>query len=89
MRNLKLYLYIGVIVLFCSNGHAFANEMHVHAFQSVDQSQLIKPQEKNNKQSEEIRSSKAQVKSEQRSFQGPQGQQYGMSHRGYELKRWW
>lgn len=89
MRNFKSYLYIGVIVLFCSNGIVFANEMPTSLNQTANQSQIIKPQEKNNKQSEAIYSSKEPVRSGQKSFQGPQGQQYGMPHSGYELKRWW
>lgn len=89
MRNLKLYLYIGVIILFCSGEFVLASEIPVSLNQSANQTQIIKPQDKNKKQSEEIISSKEQVKPEQRSFQGPQGQQYGMPHSGYELKRWW
>ena len=89
MRNLKLYLYIGVIGLFCSNVLVFANEMPKYANQPANQCQTIKPQEKNNKQSDDVRSATEKVKHEQKSFQGPQGQQYGMPHSGYELKRWW
>lgn len=87
MRDLKLYLYIGMIILFCSGELVLASEMSESSNQTVNQAQMIKSQEKSENQSGEISPSKE--KSGQKSFQGPQGQQYGMPHSGYELKRWW
>ena len=81
-----------MIVLLCSRGFVFACQMLSSPKtinQDVNHAQVITQQSGQKKQSEGITAVKKCVKNEQKSFQGPQGQQYGFSHSGYELKRWW